>query len=184
MIQIACSSVCYVNFLYHFVVEFSLQEVHFDIGWLIFLFGFGFVGVRVELFFHFVCLPDVLEFVGLEEVQDLLAYSAGSGHVTFVGHWVKPNLVFLNGGVFLNSLAGGHLEGKLNFLPEWFLKGIDSGVDMHFHLGFALGIGFIGEGGLPVNFVLFGSDALVLDEIDDSDDDFDELDQDEEHEKT
>ena len=54
---------------------------------------------------------------------------------------------------------------------------------MHFHFGFTLGIIFIGEGGLPVDFVLLGGDALVLDKIYDSDDDFDELDQDEEHEQ-
>ena len=54
---------------------------------------------------------------------------------------------------------------------------------MHFHFGFTLGIVFIGEGGLPVNFILFGGDAFVLDEVYDSNDDFDELNQDEEHQQ-
>ena len=75
-----------VNFFHYFIIEFSLQEMNFDISGLIFFFCLDFVSVRVVFFFHFVGLSDVLEFVGLEEVHHLFAYSAGSGNFTFVGH--------------------------------------------------------------------------------------------------
>ena len=141
----------------------------------------------------------MLELVGLEGVHDLSADSACTGlgvrvslgqrGVLHVG--LDFHVVF-----FLFVGAGCELEGKLDIVSELLLVGVDDFVYVELHgLGLQLGpfalvvlilvvgVSDSGERSLAVSLVLFGSDALVLDDVAEPDDYFDDLDEGEQHQE-
>jgi hypothetical protein len=123
-------------------------------------------------------------------VHDLLAQTVGFPIKTHtLHHRLRPNLsnfrqrdLILS---FLAHFAGCKLKRKLNFLPQRFLKRIDDRIDMHLGLGMCCcgPLSFIGKRGFSINFILFGGDALILDDVAHADDDFDDLDEGEEDEQ-
>lgn len=170
------------SFFLYLLLEFALEEMDFEPLTVVVL-GSRLVlaGVRIKLLFHLVDLSDILEFVCLESVHNLLTDSAGSRfHVdvtlnqssksvmvrAFLFDLRLVNWLFLLLFLFFNFFAGCDLEGILNLLFETLLESIDDFVYMQFSFRLLKGVFFIaglGEGCLSVNFVLLGCDALILD---------------------
>jgi hypothetical protein len=187
-----------LHLLCHILLKLTVEQVDLNVARLVvIIFDGRLLHVRVVIFFHLICFSYVLELVGLESVHDLLTHATCPG--------VQSDVSFHQRGVlhvrfdlhklFLSISTGGKLECKLDIVPELLLKSIDNGVDVELHFlriqgctfavvgVFVVGILDVGERGLSVSLVLFGSDALILDDVADADDDFDELDEGEEHQQ-
>lgn len=150
---------------------------------------FALACIWVVLLLELICLPDVLELIGLESMHYLLtdsirlqihlhvALNHCSKSVTLRSLLGNLNfyLIFSFFLLFLCLLlplclfASRYLESHLNFLFDAFLKGIYHFIDMHLGFGLIQGVFFIGKRSLSINCILLSSYALVLDQIAHSD---------------
>ena len=151
--------------------------MHFDIRrFICFLLDRSSTHIWIVLSLHLVCFSNILKLVGLESIHHLSADSTGSWSlgINLRLSFFKLCLLFFK----FDLLISCKLEREHDLFFKLFFIGIHNLVNMKLHVWFCdLLLIDIGETSFSVYFILFGSNALVLNQIDHSDNYLDHLNQ-------